>query len=88
MTDRFRGPYINDSSNIGRTAPEGNYQISELSNSSKNVFCCATSQPGNDADDRKKTAAQASQAEILFAMIAIKIVNADIPHREAAARPH
>jgi hypothetical protein len=36
----------------------------------------------------KNTAAQTSQAEILFVMIAIKIVNADIPHREAAARPH
>jgi len=36
----------------------------------------------------KNTAAQASQAEILFVMIATKIVNAAIPHREAIAKAH
>jgi hypothetical protein len=36
----------------------------------------------------KNTAAQASQADSLFVMIATKIVNAAIPHREAIARPH
>lgn len=36
----------------------------------------------------KSTAAQASQADSLFVMIATKIVNAAIPHREAIARPH
>jgi hypothetical protein len=36
----------------------------------------------------KNTAAQASQADSLFVMIAAKIVNAAIPHREAIAKAH
>jgi hypothetical protein len=36
----------------------------------------------------KNTAAQASQADSLFVMIATKIVNAAIPHSEAIATPH
>jgi hypothetical protein len=65
-----------------------NRQIGELSIPARIYLAARPASHAVPPTKAKNTAAQASQADSLFVMIATKIVNAAIPHSEAIATPH
>jgi hypothetical protein len=73
---------------VGDYFLEGNRQSASYQIPARMNFAVRPASHAVPPTTAKNTAAQASQADSLFVMIATKIVNAAIPHREAIARLH